>query len=207
MKIAGSKMKLLSVGGRTIILLHVLTSMAIHLLAMLHVPKVVIKTLNKLLSSLFDGEYNGKGKIKQIYWNHICRPMDEGGLGIRDYEGIQKALHWKLAWSLVKAWSLIKGQYLWVDFFRGKYAKGNHLSLVMPTKGTHFWTSVASNILEVLNSSKWSIRDGNFFFWYENWAEEGPLCGLYPIIDNPLLKIKGCQLENEWAFSLGLVGQ
>ncbi|KAG2722809.1 hypothetical protein I3760_02G143800 [Carya illinoinensis] len=202
-KIAGWKMKLLSAGGRTILLRHVLSSMATNLLAVLQVPKTVLKALNKLLSSFFWGESHGKGKRKWISWNHICKPIEEGGLGIRDFGDIQKALHWKLAWRL------IKGQSLWADFFRGKYARGTHLSLVTPTKGTRFWKSVASNIQEVLSNSKWSVRDGNISFWYDNWANGDPLCSLYPVIENPLLKIKDCHLDNEWDISLldQLVGQ
>ena len=80
-------------GNRLILLRHVLSSMAIHLFAVLHVPKVVIKALNKLLSSFFWGDSDGKGKKKWISWTHICRPPDEGGLGIRDFSDIQEALH------------------------------------------------------------------------------------------------------------------
>ncbi|XP_042958059.1 uncharacterized protein LOC122293578 [Carya illinoinensis] len=101
-KIVGWKMKLLSAGGRLILLRHVLSSMAIHLFAVLHVPKVVIKALNRILSSFFWGDSDGKGKKKWISWTHICRPPDEGGLGIRDFSDIQEALHWKLAWRLIK---------------------------------------------------------------------------------------------------------
>ncbi|XP_040995112.1 uncharacterized protein LOC121241423 [Juglans microcarpa x Juglans regia] len=119
-KIAGWKMKFLSAGGRTILLSHVLSSMATHLLVVLHVPTVVIKSLNRLLSSFFWGESDGKDRRKWVAWKEICRPIDEGGLGIRDFRDIQRALHMKLAWRL------ISGQSLWAEFFKGKYVRGNH---------------------------------------------------------------------------------
>ncbi|XP_042956358.1 uncharacterized protein LOC122292186 [Carya illinoinensis] len=191
-KIAGWKMKMLSVGGRTILLRHVLSSMATHLLAVLHVPKTVLNVLNRLLSSFFWGDSDGKGKRKWIAWHNICRPIEESGLGIRDFGDIQKALHMKLAWRLVT------GHSLWADFFRGKYVRGNHLSLLEPNKGTRLWKSIVRSIPDVLNNSKWLVRDGNISFWHDNWVEGGPLSNLYPVFEQPLLKIKDCRLDNGW---------
>lgn len=45
------KQKLLSQGGRLVLLRHVLSSMPIHLLSVLHTPKAVIKKLNSLFAS------------------------------------------------------------------------------------------------------------------------------------------------------------
>lgn len=53
--VAGWKVKLLLQGGRLILLKHVLTSMAFHLLAVLAVPKVVINKINSILSTYFWG--------------------------------------------------------------------------------------------------------------------------------------------------------
>ncbi|KAF5446891.1 hypothetical protein F2P56_032487, partial [Juglans regia] len=91
-------------------------------------------------------------------WKDICTPADEGGLGIRDFGDVQKALHMKLAWNL------IQGKSLWAKFFGGKYVKGTHLLLLEPSKGTRFWKSIVRSIPEVLNSSKWVVREGNISF-------------------------------------------
>ncbi|KAF5446730.1 hypothetical protein F2P56_032333 [Juglans regia] len=154
-KIAGWKMKLLSVGGRTVLLRHVLSSMATHLLAVLHVPKIVIRELNKLLSSFF--------------WGHS----------------------------------------LWADFFKGKYVRDKHLSLLVPNKGTSVWKSIVNSIPDVLHNSKWLVREGNLSFWYDNWEEGGPLHIHYPVIDHSMIKIKECRIENGWDIPLleRLVGQ
>ncbi|KAF5452775.1 hypothetical protein F2P56_027742 [Juglans regia] len=202
-KIAGWKMKLLSIGGRTVLLRHVLSSMATHLLAVLHVPKIVIRELNKLLSSFFWGDYEGKGKRKWVAWKKNCCPIEEGGLGIRDFEDIQRALHMKLAWRLMS------GHSLWADFFKGKYVKDKHLSLLVPNKGTRVWKSIVKSIPDVIHNSKWLVREGNISFWYDNWDEDGPLQVHYPVTDYPMIKIKECCIENGWDISLleRLVGQ
>ncbi|XP_040987641.1 uncharacterized protein LOC121235358 [Juglans microcarpa x Juglans regia] len=63
-KVAGWKVKLLSQGGRLILLKHVLSSMASHLLVVMDVPKIVIKKINAVLSTFFGGEQSGKAKTK-----------------------------------------------------------------------------------------------------------------------------------------------
>ncbi|KAG2705714.1 hypothetical protein I3760_05G069400 [Carya illinoinensis] len=195
-KIAGWKMKLLSAGGRTILLRHVLSSMATHLLAVLHVPNVVLLALNRLLSSFFWGDTTGKGKRKWVVWRHICKPIQEGGIGIRDFGDIQKALHMKFTWKL------LSGNSLWADFFRGKYVRGKHLSLVDSNKGTRFWKAIGKSIPDILNNSQWLVRDGNISFWYDTWDDDGPLHDHYPVINKPLLNIKECRIDNGWDIPL-----
>ncbi|XP_042988639.1 uncharacterized protein LOC122316171 [Carya illinoinensis] len=66
-KIAGWKMKMLSIGGRVILLHHVLSSMAIHLMAVLHVPNGVYRVLNRIMSSFFWGDVEGKDFFRGKY--------------------------------------------------------------------------------------------------------------------------------------------
>ncbi|XP_041025485.1 uncharacterized protein LOC121265883 [Juglans microcarpa x Juglans regia] len=61
-KVPGWKCRLLSQGGRLILLRHVLSSMPMHLLSALHVPKIVFKKLQGLFSNFSWGEQGGKSK-------------------------------------------------------------------------------------------------------------------------------------------------
>ncbi|XP_042956337.1 uncharacterized protein LOC122292170 [Carya illinoinensis] len=160
-KIAGWKMKMLSTSGHVILLHHVLLSMATHLMVVLYVPNGVYTALNRIMSSFFWGDFEGKG------------------------------------------------QSLWADFFRGKYVQGSHLSLLNPNKGTRFWKAIARCIPEVLNNSKWLVKEGNVSFWHDNWADGGPISGHYPVLERRLLRIKECWLDNGWDIPLleRLVGQ
>lgn len=73
-KVAGWKFKILSQGGRLILIRHVLSSMASHLLAVLNVPKEVLNKINGILSSFFWGETDGKRKRKWWAWSLLCKP-------------------------------------------------------------------------------------------------------------------------------------
>lgn len=51
----------------------------------------------------------GKAKKKWVAWEKVCKPIEEGGLGIRDLGEVKKALNVKLAWNL------LHGSTLWSE--------------------------------------------------------------------------------------------
>lgn len=137
-------MKLLSQGGRIVLLRHVLSSMASHILAIMDMPKVLIGKINSILATFFRGEDNERLKTKWRSWSRIRKPMAEGGLGIRGLSEVQLAMHMKLAWRLMSMDSL------WSRFFLVKYARQCHVSLVSrPTNGSRLRRSIVSVILVV----------------------------------------------------------
>lgn len=64
--------------------------MPIHLLSVLQVPKLVFTIINRILSTFFWGEMDGSPKKKWCAWHKIYKPITKGGLGLRDFEEIQK---------------------------------------------------------------------------------------------------------------------
>ena len=49
--------------------------------------------------------YKGRRMEKKFhwrFWGNVCKPISEGGLGVRDFKEIQKSLHIKFAYRLLK---------------------------------------------------------------------------------------------------------
>lgn len=92
----------------------VLSSIPIHCLSSLPVPKDIINKLHSLFASFFWNSRDS-GRHHWVSWLSICRPVDEGGLGIRDLNQVMNALHAKMAWRF------IEGSSLWSQFMRSKY--------------------------------------------------------------------------------------
>ncbi|XP_042974814.1 uncharacterized protein LOC122306449 [Carya illinoinensis] len=153
------------------------------------VPKSIIKELQFLISTFFWGEASGR--------------VEEGGLGLRHLADMQKALHMRFAWNL------IQGNSLWAQFFKAKYVGSKPWLLIDANKGIRFWKMIANYILLVLEKSKWHLREGNLFFWYDKWRDQGPLYSDLPMVGSPLLNVKECPLSNLWDVELlvNLVGQ
>lgn len=118
-KLAGWKGRLLSFGGKIILIKHVLASMPIHILSVLNLPKGIHNDLNRILSSFLWNATDGSKRRKWVSWRKFCYPIEEGGLGIRDFNEVQQALFMKFAWKLKERNSF------WADFFRAKNLKKN----------------------------------------------------------------------------------
>lgn len=128
----GWKAKMLSSGVWLLLIKHVIQGMPIHLLSVLNTLKQVINKLHSLMSTFFLGKIDGKPKRRWYAWREMCKPVAEGGLGIRNLYEVQQSLHMKLAWSLISQSSL------WANFFSKKYVAGVHITEIDATKGTNF---------------------------------------------------------------------
>ena len=91
-KLSCWKVKLMSYGGRLILINSVLTSMPMFLLSFFEVPVGVRKRLDFYRSRFFWQGDELKIKYRLAKWDIICRPKDQGGLGIENLEVKNKYL-------------------------------------------------------------------------------------------------------------------
>ncbi|KAL9665856.1 hypothetical protein QQ045_000177 [Rhodiola kirilowii] len=75
----------------------VLNSMAVHVLACLPTPAVVIDRISSLLSN-FIWDSGGQSRHHRVNWSDICREKQAGGLGIRHLDAIRTGFQYKLVW-------------------------------------------------------------------------------------------------------------
>ncbi|XP_042974708.1 uncharacterized protein LOC122306346 [Carya illinoinensis] len=180
----GWKSKMLSFGGKILLLRHVLNSMPIHILSVVKVPKAVFGMINKIFSNFLWGSSLGNKKRKWVAWHQICKPMEEGGIGIRDLVEVQQSLFMKFGWKLVT------GVSLWADFFREKYLHRDHVYNVMTkNKGSRFWKGIMEVMLRIFQNSQWLIGAGNINFWMDNWLGGGPLKDLCLVVGSEHLQV------------------
>ena len=86
-----------SKGGRITLIKSTLASIPIYLLSLIHIPKAVAKRIEKIQRDfLWGGRL--EGKVHLINWKVVCSPKEEGGLGIRKIDLLNKALLGKWVW-------------------------------------------------------------------------------------------------------------
>nr|XP_027120658.1 uncharacterized protein LOC113737662 [Coffea arabica] len=73
------KEKLLSPGGRLVLIRSVLSSLPLHILAVTVPPKGVLHTLEKVFANFLWGRSEGGNRYHWIRWETMCKPLDEGG--------------------------------------------------------------------------------------------------------------------------------
>ena len=110
------KGKLMSYGGRLILINSVLTSMPMFLLSFFEVPVGVRKRLDFYRSRFFSQGDELKIKYRLAKWDIICRPKDQGGLGIENIEVKNKCLLSKWLWKLS-----LENDGMWAQILRIKY--------------------------------------------------------------------------------------
>ncbi|XP_060183338.1 uncharacterized protein LOC132613336 [Lycium barbarum] len=77
------KGRLLSFGGKVVLINNVLMSKPIHLLSAIKPPKCVINDMHKIFSRFF---WNNSEEGRRRHWSswlNLCKPKEEGGIGFR----------------------------------------------------------------------------------------------------------------------------
>lgn len=82
------KWRTLSMVGRVTLVRSIFCSILIHILSNIAIPKAFFKWLNLVLRSFIWGHDQDNRTIHAIAWSTICKPINQGGLGISNIE------HW-----------------------------------------------------------------------------------------------------------------
>ncbi|CAH9148360.1 unnamed protein product [Cuscuta epithymum] len=136
--------KMLSQGGRLILIKHVLGSIPLHILAVTGIPQTVKSMLNKKISNFFWGFKDNRPKQHWISFKKMCRPTESGGVGIRSFDQSQQVSALKLWWEFQV------GQSNWAFLMRNKYGRrtlGEAKSVDSPTWKTICQISVKAEAM------------------------------------------------------------
>jgi mannosylglycoprotein endo-beta-mannosidase len=168
--------KLLSYGDRLVLINSVLTSLPMFMLSFFEIPKGVCKRLDFFRSRFFWQFDNHKRKYRLTKWSIICRPKDQGGLGVEVLELKNKCLLSKWLFKLLNE------EGVWQELIQNKYLHSKTLSQVKAKPNdSPFW----KGLLKVKDDffSKGSFELGNGLdtrFWEDCWLGDRPLAEQYP---------------------------
>lgn len=96
----GWKAALLHPAGRLTLVKAVLSAVPVHQLIALDCPKWVLKAIEKIMRGfLWKGRKEAKGGHCLVSWSRVCRPLDLGGLGIKNLEILNWALQMRWLWK------------------------------------------------------------------------------------------------------------
>nr|GEV35673.1 RNA-directed DNA polymerase, eukaryota, reverse transcriptase zinc-binding domain protein [Tanacetum cinerariifolium] len=172
----GVKVKTLSIGGRLTLLKSVLGASPIYNMSIYKVPKGVLKTMESIRNSFFNGADPLNKKITWAAWNKVLAAKKNGGLGVSSFHALNHALLLKWVWRFIS-----QDGSLWyrvIQAIHGPSIK-SHASQVSSS-----WCSILWE-LEVLKSKGFNflshcfkrIGDGcQVRFWQDRW-----LAGMFGI--------------------------
>src|SRR5438067_6517141 len=83
--ISGWSHRYLTFGGRLALVRSTLMTIPLHFFQVMHVPKSTLRELEQIIARFFWGSTDRFRRRHWVRWDHACRPLEEGGLGIRRF--------------------------------------------------------------------------------------------------------------------------
>ena len=162
--------RLLSFGGKLILIRHVLSALPLHLFHVFRPPSTVIQSLERLFTRFLWGDSEGRRRIHWCRWPAVCFPVDEGDLGIRSFDDMAEAFEMKLWWRFRQQSSL------WASFMKSKYCRSVHPGVIQfryPT--SPLWKRLCTIRATAGPHERWLVGQGECSFWYDCWLGSCPL--------------------------------
>ena len=110
-----------------------------------------------------------------VRWSKICKPRDQGRLGIMSSKRMNIALLTRCLWRIGNG-----DGGLWLRIIQQKYLLGQALGFCQRSGGSQFWQSIIQ-LLPVLRIGT-SIKIGPgtaTLFWFDRWTGDSPLAARF----------------------------
>ena len=116
-KLAGWKGKLLSLGGKEILIKVVAQAIPSYTMSCFLLPKCLCDDLEREMRSFWWGQKHQETKIAWVGWQKMCRPKSLGGMDFRNLQAFNLALLAKQAWRMLTNPSSLAARVLKAKYF------------------------------------------------------------------------------------------
>ena len=198
-KLAGWKMKSLSLAGRATLVQSAISSIPFYTMQTTKLPRSTCDELDRKSRSFLWGSNEGERKVHMVSWNQISKPKHEGGLGISQMRQANSAFLAKLGWRL-----LAEPSALWSRLLRAKYCD-NRCDLDMfkdKQNASNTWRGIMSSVDIVRKGVNMAVGNGHkTFFWHHRWVIDKPLIEVARI--GPPVHLQDATVREMWDRNTG----
>ncbi|KAL2235651.1 UNVERIFIED_CONTAM: hypothetical protein Sindi_1297300 [Sesamum indicum] len=161
----------LSYAGRVQIIKSVLVAMGVYWASAFILPKGVIKDIEKRLRA-FLWRGTGNSGYPKVAWKEICKPKEEGGLGLKDMGTLNRSLMCKKLCEVIRC----DRTSIWVEWLRHGRLRDDSIWSIPENRGPWGWRKMLRLRGWLRSVVEYRIGDGSdFFLWKDPWHHLGPL--------------------------------
>jgi ribonuclease HI len=152
--------KLLSLGGRLILIKVVLESLPVYWMALAHIPVTVLRSLRQLIFSFLWSGSNKSSGYHLCNWEVLSKPKLMGGWGLRNLPFFYRAL------SANTLWRILMKPGFWNKVIKAKYFP--HLpvhlwirsAMERPSNASQTWRHLLKSLPIILHWLSWNPGNG-----------------------------------------------
>ncbi|GAV92588.1 hypothetical protein CFOL_v3_35966 [Cephalotus follicularis] len=177
----------LSFGGRLQLVSSFLFSIQVFWCSTFILPVAVAKECDRIMRNfLWHGVGNAK-KSGKVAWSKVCKPREEGGLGIKNCKGWNQAAIMKIAWDIC-----LRKDSIWIQWCYDVFLKGTNFWAARVTSNSSWsWRSVLSARRLLADKVVYEVGNGqSFSLWFDPWLNGESIVDRYGdrlILDSGLL--------------------
>ncbi|KAL2231024.1 UNVERIFIED_CONTAM: Transposon TX1 uncharacterized protein [Sesamum indicum] len=175
-RIAGWEGMSLSYARRVQIIKSVLSALSIYWASAFILPKAIIKEVEKRLKRFLWKGTSMTGYAK-VAWKDVCKPVREGGQGIKDIDALNRALMTKKLCDIIRC----DRTSIWVEWLQRGRLQNNSIWTIDEKGGSWGWRKLLRLCSLIQPMVECRIGDGRtFYLWKDPWHHFGPLIYRFP---------------------------
>ena len=159
--------------------------------------------VDKHLARIFWEGVGDKRKHHWVNWPTVCRPKQQGGLGVINTKLFNIALMAKWIWRL---FTDNNSQSLWAKLLQAKYQGLDGFLLSNPAYDSQFWHNLHKIVDAFKLGAKFKLgNDNRILFWSDWWTGPSPIKQrsprLFDMCSSPNLLVAQALTQDGWRIS------
>ncbi|KAF3787886.1 putative ribonuclease H protein [Nymphaea thermarum] len=167
-RLAAWKARLLSYAGRLCLIRYVLTTLPYYWMMGFRLPKVVIKKIQQACIKFMWNDDEGARHMHLVKWDRMCMSVEEGGVGIRRLEEVNRAM------LASRCCRLLTSGDPWANLLKEKYLRFHSLwTFKRATNQSWGWKGLRWGWTWIQDKVEWRLGNGECVrFWTDRWSRQ-----------------------------------
>ena len=178
-KLSGWKEKMLSIGGREVLIKAVAQAIPTYTMSCFQIPKSLCDEMEAMMRKFWWGQRGQKARIAWVSWRGMCKSKLVGGMGFRNLQAFNLAMLAKQGWRLIS-----NPNSLVAKMYRARYyPHGDVFHSKLGSMPSFIWRSIYNGLEVVKRGSRWRVGNGKrILIWEDKWL---PTPTMYKVVSPP----------------------